>query len=171
MNDTGGRMTIAYIGLLQLQILRSLGTILVRDERLILNTEFRVGFESIGDRHTIHSSHSNRLVLVTASLRIDQQITLDRSVDRHTVDLRTDLKLQFRGGSQTKSFVHSRQELLHSARLLDTVRDMVAFMDSITLVHVVVQQGIFDRNLAELLGTLRNNSNWLLHPAGQIRRQ
>ena len=168
MDNSRCSMTIRYIRLLKLQIFRSCLSILICYKDLILDTEIFLRLKVRTDLQSIQTKDRNRFIFISSALRIDQHIFMDRTIDRHTINLRTDFDFDLRGSREIQILIDTSQEILNRICLLHSSRNGIIFPKCITFIHIIMQLRIPNGNLVQLLCTLRNNPNRLLITCSEI---
>ena len=174
VDDPSCGMATRHIRRCHTQMLRCLDQVLLCDERFILNPEvlFCFHLRISQDLQVVQSDNRHRFSTVASSLRILQDILMNRAIQRHTVQFRGQFQLQFRSQLHSQLVVESLEETLHRISFLHSIRNLILGFHNVSLVHVIVELRILDSSLLQELITLRDNPDRLIVPiVRQILRQ
>ena len=174
MDDPSCGMTTRHIGCCHTQMLGCLDQVLLRDECLILNPEVLLSFNLriSQDLQVVQSDHRHGFGTIASGLGILQDILMNRTIQRHTIQLRGQLQLQLRSQLYSQFVVDSLEETLNRIGFLHPIRNLILGFHNVSLVHVIMELRILDSGLLQELVTFRDNPNRLVVPiVRQILRQ
>ena len=166
MDDPSCSMTTRHIRRCHTQMLGCFDQVLLRDERFVLNPEILLSFHLriSQDLQVVQSNHRHGFGAIASGLGILQDILMNRAIQRHTIQLRGQLQLQFRSQLHPQFIVESLEETLHRIGFLHSIWNLILGFHDVSLVHVIMELRILDSSLLQELVTFRDNPNWLVVP-------